>query len=595
MKSRSLCLALLGALALTLSLGTAPASADRALLSEAFLHSGPPPFPTPPPEGEVEGACGLALAPGGSLYVSDYYHRVVDLFSNLGDYQSQIVLPGSNPFQGVNTLDAVCGLARDAGGNLYGNELHQGVLRLRPTEATIDSGDSTGVAVDAAGNLYVDDRTYVAKYQAPVQAGDPPAAVIGLGSLADAYGLAVSPSGARVYVPDAASNTVKVFEPATSLGSPVATIKPGFGSLVNAALAVDPTNEHLLVVDNLQPGHEHPASAVDEFSAAGAFLGPLPGAPVDGEPSGIAVDPASGTLFVTSGNDEGSNVFVYGPYGASLAPASLPASGAPVATPSSAPSNAAVTVAPAARRDTARSPSPSASASEVLQRRGIRIKVDGQLTPTALPRRGTAGVHVSLDTEISAADGGTPPQLRRIEIAINRNGHFEPRGLPVCRLSQVQPSSSEGALAACRASLVGQGSFSADVKLPEQSPFPSVGKVLAFNGVLHGQPVILAHVFGTKPVPTSFTLPFAIEPSRGTYGTVLRATVPAATGGFITGLRLNLGRSFRAGGKRRSYISAGCPAPAGFPGAVFPLTRTSFGFAGGPKLATVLTRNCKAR
>jgi DNA-binding beta-propeller fold protein YncE len=592
MKSRSLCLALLGALALTVSLGAAPASADRALLNEAFLHSGPPPLPGPPPEGEIEGACGLALAAGGSLYVSDYYHRVVDLFSGQGDYQSQTVLPGSNPVQGTNTLDAVCGLALDSGGILYANELHQGVLRLRPTEATIDSGDSTGVAVDAAGNLYVNDRTHVAKYQAPVQAGDAPAAVIGLGNLGDAYGLAVSPSGARVYVPDAASNTVKVFEPATSLTSPVAAINPGFGSLVNAAVAVDPTNEHLLVVDNLQPGYEHPASAVDEFSAAGAFLGPLSGAPVDGEPSGIAIDPASGTVFVTSGNDEGSNVFVYGPYSASLAPSSLSSPSASVPPPSTAASIAA-SVAPASRRAAPRPP--TASASEVLQRGRVRVKVDGQLAPTALPRRGTAGVHVSLDTEIAASDGGTPPQLRQIEIAINRNGHFEPRGLPVCRLAQVQPSSSEGALAACRASLVGQGSFSADVKLPEQSPFPSVGKVLAFNGVLHGRPVILAHVFGTRPVPTSFTLPFAIESSRGTYGTVLRATVPAVSGGFITGLRLNLGRSFRAGGQHRSYISAGCPAPAGFPGAVFPLARTVFGFAGGPKLASVLTRNCKVR
>ncbi|HSS33127.1 MAG TPA: hypothetical protein VLL27_07590 [Solirubrobacterales bacterium] len=592
MKRRSLCLALLGALALTLSLGAAPASADRALLNEAFLHSGPPPLPGPPPEGEVEGACGLALAPGGSLYVSDYYHRVVDLFSSIGDYQSQIVLPGSNPVQGINTLDAVCGLALDSGGILYGNELHQGVLRLRPIEATIDRGDSTGVAVDAAGNLYVDDRTYVAKYQAPVQAGNAPAAVIGLGYLGDAYGLAVSPSGAKVYVPDAATNTVKVFEPVASLTSPVATIDPGFGSLVNAALAVDPTNEHLLVVDNLQPGYEHPASAVDEFSAAGAFLGPLPGAPVDGEPSGIAVDPASGELFVTSGNDEGSNVFVYGSYSASLAPGSATSLGGPVALPSAA-TAAAAAVAPVARR--AAGEPPAASASEVLQRGGVRIKVDGELTPTALPRRGAAGVHVSLDTEIATTDSGTPPQLRQIEIAINRNGHFEPNGLPVCRLSQVQPSSSEGALAACGASLVGQGSFSADVKLPEQSPFPSVGKVLAFNGVLHGHPVILAHVFGTKPVPASFTLPFAIEPSRGTYGTVLRATVPAVTGGFITGLRLNLGRSFRAGGQRRSYISAGCPAPAGFPGAVFPLARTSFTFSGGPNFTAVLTRNCKVR
>ncbi len=585
MKTKSLILAMLAATFLTLAAGAAPASASRSLLSEAFLR-----LPPPPEEG-IEGACGLAVAAGGSLYVSDYYHREIGRFSSTGEPESRISLPGVNPILGINTLDAVCGLAFASDGSLYANEWHQGVLSLLPNEAAIDGGESTGVALDAAGNLYVDDRTEIAEYAAPVVAGDPPVRVIELGPLAQGYGLAVSPSGARVYVADASDDTVKVYEPATSTTAPAQTIA-GFNSLRDGALAVDPTNDHLLVVDNTQPGFEHPKATVMEYDDDGSFLGRLPGAPIHGQPSGIAVDPASGALYVTSGNDEGANVFAYGSYGGAASPAQFSPSQAvassSVSAAAPAPTISRPAVTPVQRRSTA-------SASEVFQRAGVRIKVDGELAPVALPRRGAAAVHVSLDAKISAADGGTPPQLHQITIAINRNGHFEPHGLPVCRLAEIQPSSSAGALNACRGSLVGQGSFSADVKLPEQSPFPSIGKVLAFNGVLHGQPVILAHVFGTEPVPTSFTLPFAIGSSGGTYGTVLRATVPKATGGFITGLRLNLGRSFHAGGQHRSYISAGCPAPAGFPGAVFPLARTSFAFAGGPKLISVLTRNCKVR
>lgn len=235
--------------------------------------------------------------------------------------------------------------------------------------------------------------------------------------------------------------------------------------------------------------------------------------------------------------------------------------------------------------------------SEVVQRGDLRVSFNAGLAPHALPRSGTAPVKVSVGARIASTDGGTPPQLRRIAIAINRNGHFDPEGLPRCRLAEIQPSTTEGALAACRGALVGKGRFSADVKLPEQSPFPSAGKVLAFNGASHGRPVILAHVFGTKPVPTSFTLAFAIDSAKGTYGTVLRASVPEATGnsGFITGLSLNLGRTAGAGAHRHSYISAGCPAPAGFPGASFPLAHTTFAFAGGPKLTSVLTRSCKVR
>ena len=45
-------------------------------------------------------------------------------------------------------------------------------------------------------------------------------------------------------------------------------------------------------------------------------------------------------------------------------------------------------------------------------------------------------------------------------------------------------------------------------------------------------------------------------------------------------------------GKPRSYLSAGCPAPVGFPGAVFPLARASFGFADGRVLSATMQRSC---
>jgi hypothetical protein len=234
---------------------------------------------------------------------------------------------------------------------------------------------------------------------------------------------------------------------------------------------------------------------------------------------------------------------------------------------------------------------------EVIQQAGVRIHLDGKLTPRALPRTGLAPVRVSVSATIAAVDAKAPPQLRAIAIAINRNGHFNTAGLPVCGLREIQPSSTAGALAACRRSLVGEGRFTAKVILSAQPPFPSAGKVYAFNSRLHGRPAILAHVYGTKPIPTSFTLPFELQPSKGTFGTVLKSSLPAVVGnsGYITSLSLNLGRSFKAGGKRRSYLSAGCPAPKGFPGTPFPFSRASFAFAGGAKLTSVLTRTCKVR
>ena len=238
-----------------------------------------------------------------------------------------------------------------------------------------------------------------------------------------------------------------------------------------------------------------------------------------------------------------------------------------------------------------------AADAETVRRGTLQVAFEGDLSPKALPREGTAAIAVSVGGHISTTNGGTPPQLRRITIDINRNGHLDRRGLPVCRLDQIQPSTNQGALAACRRSLVGEGNFSAEVKLPQQAPFPSDGKVLAFNGTEQGRPVIFAHVYGTEPVPTSYTLTMEIKPTPGTFGTRLTISLPEVTSdvGFVTGIDMTLKRNFTYRGERHSYLSAGCPAPKGFPGAVFPLARISFAFAGRAPVGTTLSRDCKAR
>jgi hypothetical protein len=236
------------------------------------------------------------------------------------------------------------------------------------------------------------------------------------------------------------------------------------------------------------------------------------------------------------------------------------------------------------------------AAAEVTQKDGVRVAVDGSLAPRRLPRHGKAPISVDVSGRIGSTSPSGPPQLRTLQIAINREGRISSRGIPVCRLGRINPSTTKEAMAACGSSLVGEGHFSASVKLPRQSPFPSEGKILAFNGRLRGQPALLAHIYGTKPVPTSYVLPFLVRPARGTFGTTLEASLPAVTGewGFVTGISISLHRNFTFKGRRQSFLSAGCPAPAGFGAVAFPLLRTTFGFDGGLELTESLTRTCQA-
>lgn len=237
------------------------------------------------------------------------------------------------------------------------------------------------------------------------------------------------------------------------------------------------------------------------------------------------------------------------------------------------------------------------SHAETVQKGTLRVAFAGRFTPKALPRVGTTPIAVTVGGQVSTTDGAPPPRLQTIEIAINRAGRFDTAGLPSCAYEEIQPSTTAAAQAACGPAKVGEGSFAANVLLPEQSPFPSQGKIVAFNGRVAGKPAILAHVYGTVPVPLSYTLVLRMTPAKGQFGTLLSASLPEVTTdvAYITGISLTLNRLFTAAGKKRGYVSAGCPAPPGFPGATFPLAKVAFGFQDAGTLSSTLTRSCTVR
>jgi hypothetical protein len=234
---------------------------------------------------------------------------------------------------------------------------------------------------------------------------------------------------------------------------------------------------------------------------------------------------------------------------------------------------------------------------ELIERGGLFVKFSGGIEPNALPREARAPISVNVSGTVKTLSGERPPALRRIVIAINRGGHLDTRGLPVCHRGDIEPSTTREALAICAPALVGGGSYTADVAFPEQSSFPSAGRILAFNAVVGGQHAILAHIYGDKPVPITRIIVFRIRDSGGTYGTVLSGSLPASLNryGFVKRLSLSLHRNYTYRGRFRSYLTAACAAPAGFPGATFPFARAAMTFDDGRTLSSTLTRSCKVR
>jgi hypothetical protein len=235
---------------------------------------------------------------------------------------------------------------------------------------------------------------------------------------------------------------------------------------------------------------------------------------------------------------------------------------------------------------------------EIYQRGNLRVSFDGRLQPHDLPRQRPAPVTVSLDGSIGTVDGSRPPQLREITVAMNRAGKVFSAGLPVCDASQLQQTSTEAALALCRPALVGHGTFAAKVDFPNAPLIPAKGKVLVFNSRIEGKQGMLLHLYGSSPVRAAFVLPFKVEHrSQGEFGTVFSTKIPtlASDLGYVTEIKLTIGRKYGYAGKRRSFLSAACAAPAGFPGAIYKLAKTTFAFSDGTHLTSRLTRDCTVR
>ena len=315
-------------------LGWSAAGASALPGDPLFLFAPVPPAPPNPPHpaptGFFSDPCGLAVDGSGNFWVSDYYHRAVSDYNPSAEYLSEPLAAFSQPLPHTGVVDDPCALSFDSSSTLYVNNYHRNVVRFHTPYSlgggTVLAGSAgaTGVAVDPSN-----DDVYVAK-PAAVAVYEPDgthAFDIGVGDLVDAYGVAVSgygPTAGYVYVPDASDETIRVYDPGTSLVSPVEVIDGSdtpngeFISFRNAAVAVDDASGKVYVTDDQNPERtESPLLTVYVFNSTGGYLGHLKRNVFGGAPNGLAVDNSGtgtqGRVYVTTGNTHHSGVYAYPP------------------------------------------------------------------------------------------------------------------------------------------------------------------------------------------------------------------------------------------------------------------------------------------
>jgi hypothetical protein len=188
------------------------------------------------------------------------------------------------------------------------------------------------------------------------------------------------------------------------------------------------------------------------------------------------------------------------------------------------------------------------------------LHADGGFHPQLLPRHRFAPIDFQGHVDIAARDGGRPSPLRQALIDFDRDGRLNVAGLPGCTPESIAQASTAEARRICRGSIVGTGHIEALISL-ESGPVAASSPLTVFNGPrLEGRPTAILHARTTVPATQTYAIVIPIEERRGAFRYRIHLDVPPIAGGrgAITHIDVAIGRRYRAGGKRRSYVSARC-------------------------------------
>jgi hypothetical protein len=233
---------------------------------------------------------------------------------------------------------------------------------------------------------------------------------------------------------------------------------------------------------------------------------------------------------------------------------------------------------------------------DIVSGGNVRVSFRGWISPDSLPRTHAAPIALHVAGTVEPIGDQRPASLERVIVQINRHAEVTTRGLPTCPWRLLRSRTSRQAFELCHDSIIGSGHFNSHIDIPEQAPFPAVGRLLAFNSERNGRPAIAAHVYGTDPVPTAEVLQMAFKrQGQGTFGPIVTVEMPNIGNdwGYVNGFDLTLKRRYRYRGRAMSVISASCPAPAGIRKAPFRAARGIYELADGRKLTRTLSGSCQ--
>lgn len=189
------------------------------------------------------------------------------------------------------------------------------------------------------------------------------------------------------------------------------------------------------------------------------------------------------------------------------------------------------------------------------------LTADGGFTPHKLPRRAFAPIDFEGHANVRSVDGSIPAPLRQVTIDFDRDGRLSTRGLPTCDPALLQAATVEEARAICARAVVGTGHVEALIAREGQAPAPVRSALTLFNGPpQEGKPTVVLHARTTEPAEQILVVTIPIERRPGAFRYRATVVLPsiAAGRGALTHIDVDIGRRYRFGGRKRSYVSARC-------------------------------------
>jgi hypothetical protein len=220
------------------------------------------------------------------------------------------------------------------------------------------------------------------------------------------------------------------------------------------------------------------------------------------------------------------------------------------------------------------------------------MSASAELHPQRLPHRTQGPASLRLGFTSAAENSSVIPQLGSLSFELSHNLGLHEAGLKSCSVRALYVRAAV-ARRRCAASLVGHGWVQSELLIHDEYT-PVVGRLDAYYeaGSETIEPRILARVQTRGQTQVVYVLPFRIESEKGRFAT--RLTIPEMPHihgiiipgysfpygyGRISSLSLVLKRSFDFHGRRRSFVTASCPAPGESRHARFPLLRAELDYS----------------